>query len=59
MKLKLLTDITRGDLTLKEGEIYEVAEIFHRDYIILVPKKHKGKNNRVYVLDQDAELIED
>lgn len=58
MNLKLTTDITRGDITLTKDQIYEVADIIQRDYIIEIPMKQKGKTKRVIINNDEAELID-
>lgn len=58
MNLKLLTDITRGNITLKKDEIYEVKEIIGKDYLIEIPMKQKGKTKRVIVNNDEAELVD-
>lgn len=58
MKLKILTNITRGDLTLEKDKTYEVEEIVQDTYKIKVSMKQKGKFKYVLINDDEGELID-
>ena len=58
MKLKLLTDITRGDTIFIKDTVYEVEDIIQGEYKIKVPMKQKGKFRYALVKDNEAILVD-
>lgn len=58
MNLKLNQNITRGDIELKKDEVYKIADIVQKDYIIEIPMKQKGKFRYALVKNDEGILVE-
>lgn len=57
MKLKVLTDVARGSIQLKKGDIFEVEDVVVDTYKIKIPKKQKNRFTYVLVNDNEAILL--
>lgn len=57
MRLKMLTDVQRGNIELKKGESFEVEDVIQDTYKIKVSKKQKNKFTYVLVNDGDGVLV--